>query len=349
MYIKNEADKVLAQTQCNPFIKEGEDFRRHLSYGDFMKLEIRGVSDEQKLTAWTHLINGFILQDKLNIRRESLEIGDDEKFRRLLDSLYCREMNEIYKQNFEYFKNAQKFYQESKLEGISVASKEAKLKENYQSFIKNIIRSDNEHFIEFAKVLGTGLEAETMRDIALWSGGIDLSKLAYDCGKMPLEHTVLGRFLDTHLLISVWEKEAPLWNIISRKFIEVNNKPVHVYFRLIDDASVLMRQELPHFRQVHRGQKIIWHPIACDGAKKDCEVGLDGNLICIASRNQGFYNQINAIQALENKLRLITRVNAKAFQHANSEIFQPNHPPFGLGSDLPYAEVCEYIDMGKFE
>ena len=86
------------------------------------------------------------------------------------------------------------------------------------SFLRGVVRSTNPEFEQFANQLRALLIIPGGRELALWSGGIDLSIFSYEKSRCPLEQTVLGKLLNTMPITTLWNLEAPLWNITSRTF-----------------------------------------------------------------------------------------------------------------------------------
>ena len=349
MFIRNEEERRSVQQYDDPIIFRGGDVKRHRAYETYMRA-MTGCTQAQKERLWEQLMLGFREQRALNERANIItQTQVDQTVFEALLHMYVDDSNleEIYRENYHYFSKACEDLNAKKKAGVSLPTgKETRVRENFENFIRSIVRSSNHYFIDFANGLSHALTATGERDIALWSGGIDLSGIAFSCSHCPLEQTVLGKFLDTSPLVSEWAIEAPLWNIISRTFIAQNNTNVHIYFRLIDDSSVLMRQELPMFKKLHPTKHIQWHPIMSAVEGGLVEVGLrEGDFIEISARNAGFPDSryYEAVGYLESKLRLRERINYRVFEHANSECFQPAHPPFALDSDLDFKMVMDYL------
>jgi len=125
---------------------------------------------------------------------------------------------------------------------------------------RNEIRNDNYHFEQLAIQLSDYLNIGD-RDLALWSGGVDLSDYAFMRGYTPLERTPLGLVLNQIEFHSQWILQAPLWNIISRVFVRQGPVNVHVFLRTFEADSVLFRQEIPAIREIFPNAYIRWHAI----------------------------------------------------------------------------------------
>lgn len=173
--------------------------------------------------------------------------------------------------------------------------------------------------------------------LALWSGGFDMSSIAQKLGHCTLEKTILGRLLDTTEITSLWNLEAKLWNAISQTFVNsYTGTEAHIYFQTVDEASVLLRQEVPALREKLPSIHIFWHPIyqnrliSEDVCNRYSEVGINGRAINIDNKNRGFDKEENACEALQEMLRVAGLTNSKASQSANSPLFNPNRAPFAL-------------------
>lgn len=191
-------------------------------------------------------------------------------------------------------------------------------------------------FQEFARIAGEGTLLDTgNEELALWTGGYEMSLLAQKLGYCTLEKTIIGKILDTTKITSLWNVESKLWNEISREFVDrYTKKVVHIYFRTLDELSVLLRQEVP---QLEAKKTVIhWHPIynngLTGGVLNACsEVGLDGRAINIEARNQGFTDVKKAGDALQEMLRTKPYTfNMSAYKSANFNFFEPSRPPFAL-------------------
>lgn len=325
MYIKDTILKSLAMANMDPVIIMDQDPLTHPSYATFSEAMVK----EKKSTAeaealWKLLIDGFRHQRELNkdAQKEAEAIKNTTQFNTLLIKYAISEpLKSIYQDNFIYFSE--------KITNASTAKKQEKAKENYMSFLRGVIRSTNPEFEQFAHKLRALLTISENRELALWSGGIDLSTFSYDKGRCPLEQTVLGNLLNNMPITTLWNLEAPLWNIISRTFVsQYTRLPVHVYFRVLDNASVLLRQELPLMQKNNAALAIHWHPVF-NYPKGMAEVGVHGEAITEPGR--GIDDMKAAAELLIAKLGAASyKANKQAYERANSDYFDPTRPPFAI-------------------
>lgn len=147
-----------------------------------------------------------------------------------------------------------------------------------QYFTNNDIRQDNELFIQVARAVRPLLNVGNL--VGLWSGGFDLSQYAQSIGCITLEESPFGFILDSLYLTNSWGRLGPLWNIISKEFVDVaisNGAEFHVFLRTYDIGSVLIRQEVRQIKLFGPNLNIFWHPIVeLDGTyfelDADCEL-----------------------------------------------------------------------------
>lgn len=128
------------------------------------------------------------------------------------------------------------------------------------------IRQGNALYHLVARMIRPYLNAGDL--IGLWSGGFDLSQYAASIGCTTLEETPFGFILDSLYLTNSWARLGPLWNVISREFVNVaimNSAEFHVFIRVYDVNSVLIRQEVNQIRRVAPQLAIFWHPIVSEG------------------------------------------------------------------------------------
>ena len=176
MYIKDTILKSLAMANMDPVIIMDQDPLTHPSYATFSEAMVK----EKKSTAeaealWKLLIDGFRHQRELNkdAQKEAEAIKNTAQFNTLLIKYAIPEpLKSIYQDNFIYFSE--------KITNASTAKKQEKAKENYMSFLRGVIRSTNPEFEQFAHKLRALLTISENRELALWSGGIDLSTFSYD-------------------------------------------------------------------------------------------------------------------------------------------------------------------------
>lgn len=133
---------------------------------------------------------------------------------------------------------------------------------NGQYFTNEEIRQDNELFKQVARAVRPLLNVGDV--VGLWSGGFDLSQYAQSIGCVTLEESPFGFILDSLYLTNSWGRLGPLWNIISREFVDVaigNGAEFHVFMRTYDIGSVLIRQEVDQIKKIAPILNIYWHPI----------------------------------------------------------------------------------------
>lgn len=131
-----------------------------------------------------------------------------------------------------------------------------------QYFTNEQIRQANDLFQQVAYAVRPLLNVGNV--VGLWSGGFDLSQYAQSIGCVTLEESPFGFILDSLYLTNSWARLGPLWNIISREFVDVaiqNNAEFHVFLRVYDISSVLIRQEIRQIRLLAPQLNIFWHPI----------------------------------------------------------------------------------------
>ncbi|MFE7659342.1 hypothetical protein [Streptomyces celluloflavus] len=134
-------------------------------------------------------------------------------------------------------------------------------------------RASNSWYRELVNLVGDHLRISTPT-MALWSGGFDVSVYAHAKGHTSLEFTRLGKVVDQLELHADWKLQAPLWNVLSRAFVERATGPVHVFLRAYNPDSVLIAQEIPQLRIIQRLNPAVtlrWHPLYTtpDGAIKE--------------------------------------------------------------------------------
>jgi hypothetical protein len=135
----------------------------------------------------------------------------------------------------------------------------------------------NEHFLEVASRMEQHLRPASFKNMALWSGGYDLSLYARSRGYETLETTRFGRVVDCCKLCSDWKAVSPLWNALSRTYVrwivaQEFKKDVHVFIRCDDPGSVLQREEIPAIVDImwvlmdeQRPIRLRWHVVWGDG------------------------------------------------------------------------------------
>lgn len=99
------------------------------------------------------------------------------------------------------------------------------------------------------------------KELALWTGGYIVSKVAQDLGFCTLETTLLGAILNELPVTPDWDQEEALWNILSGEFVSQYQGTVHIYFRNVDEFCVLFQQEIPALKSKEKPVHVVWHPL----------------------------------------------------------------------------------------
>ncbi|MFE0173245.1 hypothetical protein ACFWZ2_13065 [Streptomyces sp. NPDC059002] len=105
-------------------------------------------------------------------------------------------------------------------------------------------RASNSWYQELVKLIGDHLAIGTPT-LALWSGGREVSDYALAKGHTPLESTAFGGVVDKLTLTSDWMRKTPMWNVLSKAFVDRARGPVHIFLRAYNPESVLIAQEVP--------------------------------------------------------------------------------------------------------
>lgn len=292
-----------------PGIKTVED---HPQYGVFKRtLSCWGISEADILASWKWLIDGIVEQKIINQNVEGITVApvNDSAF----DAYSCGDN--------EYAKMCKNVYKQ-------IGKEEGKL-----TFFKNVVKASNHKYVSFANKLKDNLSTGS-KELALWSGGYDLSLFSSQSEKCPLEQTKLGRLLDTLPLTTEWKLEAPLWNVISRTFVmSYTGKDFHVYIRTIDTESVLLRQEIPMIKN----KNDHWHIFYNNGtqfSKIGYIINKDGSLspkaINIDQLPNG-YNRETAFELLRQMLHSSQyKTNKQSYDQVIGKEFPQYRAPFAL-------------------
>lgn len=167
----------------------------------------------------------------------------------------------------------------------------------------------NRHFADVADAMKNELRILAGQNLALWSGGYDVSEYARKNKRCTtLESTVLGGAFDALELYSDWKCIGPLWNTISRKFVEQGYGFVHVFQRVNAPDSVLYRQEIPMLVQNMSNpglpeelkvRGMFWHALFGDGVWSNLkEIDEQGELVS----DHAFSTEHQARMAMKNFL-----------------------------------------------
>lgn len=221
-------------------------------------------------------------------------------------------------------------------------SSSAKNNKEYLDIINN-----NPHFIQAVKMIkgDKGLMVPQDKELALWSGGYELSVIARKIGFCTLEGTFFGNLLDNLKVTWEWEREEALWNILSKSFVEeyAIEKQVHVYFRNVDEMCVLFEQELSTLMKDDE-RVIVMHPIYNLGTQTK-EVGYNfsekrATTIDVEEKSRVFAYKASDLkenifqkgflpyEALISKIGISPNSNQKVYVCYRSEAFIPGHAPF---------------------
>lgn len=155
------------------------------------------------------------------------------------------------------------------IEGYRIQLKNAEdaLKKATNREYLNTVNS-NPHFRNAVDIIKRdgGVRVPANEKLALWSGGYALSVAIRDMGFCTLEKTPFGNILDNLWVTWDWKREGGLWNILSAAFVEEYEpgREVHIYFRTVDEMSVLYEQELPMIMGGPERQ-VVFHPIYNQG------------------------------------------------------------------------------------
>lgn len=309
------------------------------SHPTFLAFESQFFDIEDHEKAWELLVEGIHLQQEINITANEALKGDIWNIGDKFWTQYCHDKGyrniciQIYKD----------FIDEKSLVESASYKEDISLDQPLIRFLRNVIKSNNPKYLEFASIMKESLTVDPNKDLALWSGGVELSDVSFEYyKKCPLEKTKLGGFLNTSILVSNWDLEAPLWNIISRTFVNefvkeatsTHKRSAHVFIRTIERQSVLLRQELPML-ELNQNINIIWHPLINTGTRqgiKDiAEIGKDGGLINPDHKNRG-YQKKDAFNLLIEKLRNSEPydINKIAHKHIFDIEFKELKAPFAV-------------------
>ncbi|MFE6067403.1 hypothetical protein [Streptomyces sp. NPDC056525] len=163
-------------------------------------------------------------------------------------------------------------------------------------------RASNSWYQELVQLIGEYLKIDTPT-LALWSGGRQVSDYALAKGHTPLESTPFGGVVDKLTLTPDWMLKTPMWNVLSKAFVNHARGPVHIFLRAFNPDSVLISQEVPQLRVVmalNPAVRLIWHPVyvAADGKLMEVTKSLE-----LAS-DTSYSTRDECVQVLYDYLRL---------------------------------------------
>ncbi|MFB6892304.1 hypothetical protein ACFCX4_23670 [Kitasatospora sp. NPDC056327] len=164
-------------------------------------------------------------------------------------------------------------------------------------------RASNTWFQELVELVGDHLEIDKPT-LALWSGGREVSDYARDKGHTPLEATRFGSVIDKLMLTPDWSLKTPLWNVLSKAFVDRARGLVHIFLRTYNPDSVLIAQEVPQLRVVmtlNSEVELVWHPVYAEADGTLMEIGERLELVSDAS----YGSRDRSVQVLYDYLRLV--------------------------------------------
>jgi hypothetical protein len=176
-------------------------------------------------------------------------------------------------------------------------------------------REDNPHFDAFADLLQPYLDLPDA-NLALWSGGFavsDYARLRKNC--TTLESTALGGVLDRLELYRDWKCIGPLWNTISKRFVEQGHGVARVFLRVHAPDSVLYRQEVPMLGINARITCLRWHALYGEGEWMSLrEINDTGSLV----DDHAFADEYHARIAMKNFLVRLSQARMQGHQSPSS-------------------------------
>ncbi|MCX4761480.1 hypothetical protein OG562_10905 [Streptomyces sp. NBC_01275] len=146
-------------------------------------------------------------------------------------------------------------------------------------------RAGNDWYRAVIDMVGDHLRIDTPT-MGLWSGGLDVNDYASAKGHTTLEHSNLGRVINSLRLHPNFSLIGPLWNLLSVAFVQRATGPVHVFIRAHDPDSVLQDQEIPQLRVLQsmderagRQISLVWHPLYTTADGEIREISPDLKLV----------------------------------------------------------------------
>lgn len=255
------------------------------------------------------------------------------------------------------------------IEGYRVQFDRAQLaigKDSNREYLETI--NDNDWFKNAVAMIQAdgGLAVPEDRELALWTGGYALSLAIREMGYCPLEGTPFGEILDNLKVTWEWKREGGLWNILSSAFVRGYEKGrrAHIYFRTVDEMSVLYEQELPMLTQ-DADRIIVMHPIYQQGTQT-AEVGYDFHsktalAIGIARENCVFAYKAGEVESgikteefppykalLEMLGRQGYSANEKVYLNYRSDKFIPGHAPYAREDEQTSGYDSKKEEREKF-
>lgn len=184
------------------------------------------------------------------------------------------------------------------------------------------------------------------KKLALWSGGGDVGELASQLGFGVLAETPLGSLANNMPPVDEWKtgNNEALWNILSKKLVEnYEGNEIHIYFRNVDDFSVLFLTEIPAIKENRNIKQVVWHPLVNNPTRDmkeigyfkadqkfqavDCQAAAEKGVIRCKPEEADRY--ILPIRALESGIKGASPIaNEKVFKKYRSRKFKASSAPF---------------------
>lgn len=226
----------------------------------------------------------------------------------------------------------------------------------------------NSCFLNAVKIITRdgGVTVPTNEKLALWSGGYGLSVAIRDMGFCTLEKTPFGNILDNLWITWEWKREGGLWNILSAAFVGKyeQGREVHIYFRTVDEMSVLYEQELPMLMDGPERQ-IVFHPIYNQGnvisevgwikaEKRAISIDLKPDNCVFKYLSRDLRSQMNSAEfepynaLLDMLKRPEVKANKQVYLSYRSDKFIPGQAPFARDEEPTSGYDSQKEERQKF-
>jgi len=142
-------------------------------------------------------------------------------------------------------------------------------------------RDNNSWYLQAVEMLRENSGFTTSK-MALWSGGLDVCEYAKAKGFTPMEFTRAGKAFNALEYHRDWQLQGPLWNILSKFYVEQATGPVHIFLRTYNPESVLIGREVPRLQQlqqIHPDVELLWHPLYTTPQGHIQEISRDRKLV----------------------------------------------------------------------
>lgn len=235
----------------------------------------------------------------------------------------------------------------------------------YSDFLKEI--TDNKFFTRIVEIAAEHLRVPDGKSLALWTGGIQVSRQLQKAELADklcvLESTNFGEILNTVPVTRNWIREEGLWNLISKKFVEqYEGEWVHIYFRNVNEVSILFAQELKELKK--KNVKVVWHPLITLPNGELREVLNISSSVAYAdvdkihlqfvgnTQDGSFKNaMMNAFEAWENKIKFGSPIaNSRSLKGYYSHDYVFFRPPYAVNPDYERELGLRnfYVVMSEF-